>query len=218
MTLTLRRALESPSLKVGSPVVRAGAEHLDRPVRWVHVSEVRDLGGLLSGGELILTTGLPLRGDAATAVRYIQDLASAGAVGLVVELAPEFAAIPAAIVATAERVGLPLVSVSRQVRFVDITEQIHRAIVSGQLVQLEFGQEVHETFTRLSLEAASTTRSSPPPATCAPPRWSWRIWGARWSRSEPADASPRRCWRTGRIDPEPPRCSSARAGPGRRAG
>ncbi|WP_083288639.1 PucR family transcriptional regulator ligand-binding domain-containing protein [Jiangella alba] len=158
MTLTLRRALESSSLKVGAPTVLAGGEHLDRPVRWVHVSEVLDLGGLLSGGELILTTGLPLRGDTATAVGYIEELAGAGAAGLVVELGPAFAAVPAAVVASAERAGLPLVCVSRQVRFVDITEQIHRAIVSAQLVQLEFAQEVHETFTRLSLEAPSTNQ------------------------------------------------------------
>ena len=45
--------------------VRAGAESLDAPVRWVHISELEDPTPWLSGGELLLTTGLQL-GDEAT--------------------------------------------------------------------------------------------------------------------------------------------------------
>ncbi|MCW2958905.1 MAG: hypothetical protein JWP18_1708, partial [Solirubrobacterales bacterium] len=39
--------------------VRSGDAHLDAPVRWVHISELEDPTPWLSGGELLLTTGLP---------------------------------------------------------------------------------------------------------------------------------------------------------------
>jgi purine catabolism regulator len=46
------------------------------------------------------------------------------------------------------------VALRAPVRFVEITEQVHRAIVSDQLAEVEFAREVHETFTALSLERA----------------------------------------------------------------
>ena len=38
----------------------AGAEGLDAAVRWVHISELEDPTPWLSGGELLLTTGMQL--------------------------------------------------------------------------------------------------------------------------------------------------------------
>ena len=43
--------------------VVAGEAGLDRAVRWVHSSELLDPTPWLSGGELLLTTGLQLTGD-----------------------------------------------------------------------------------------------------------------------------------------------------------
>src|SRR3954452_17281574 len=40
----------------------AGEEAADAPVRWVHISELPDPTPWLSGGELLLTTGLQLQG------------------------------------------------------------------------------------------------------------------------------------------------------------
>ena len=42
----------------------AGEAGLDRAVRWVHISELADPTPWLSGGELLLTTGLQLGDDA----------------------------------------------------------------------------------------------------------------------------------------------------------
>src|SRR4051812_50166507 len=54
--------------------VRAGEASLDAPVRWVHISEIVDPTPFLSGGELLLTTGMQLS-DAATQREYVQRLA-----------------------------------------------------------------------------------------------------------------------------------------------
>lgn len=41
--ITVRRALELPGLRGGVPEVLAGADRLDRTVRWVHTGEVPNI-------------------------------------------------------------------------------------------------------------------------------------------------------------------------------
>ena len=151
---TLRTVLASDSLRHGAPDVLTGAERLDTPVRWVHVGEVREIAGLLRGGELILSTGLAMQGRPEEAAAYVDELARAGAAGLVVELGERFPRVPDEAVSAAARRSLPLVVLHQRVRFVEVTEEVHRGIVAEQLEQVELAREVHETFTRLSLEGA----------------------------------------------------------------
>ena len=53
--LTVQSLLGELDLKLAT-----GAEGADAPVRWVHISELQDPTPWLSGGELMLTTGIPL--------------------------------------------------------------------------------------------------------------------------------------------------------------
>ncbi|KHL18795.1 purine catabolism regulator [Mumia flava] len=152
---TLRAILASDSVRAAQPETLAGGRRIDRQVRWVHVSEVREVAGLLSGGELILSTGLAMRGPGADAVAYLDDLISAGACGLFVELGPDFAQIPDDVLARARDRDFPLVALHQRARFVEITEQVHRAIVAEQYELLDFARRVHERFTALSLEGAA---------------------------------------------------------------
>lgn len=135
----------------------SGRDRLDVAVRWVHVSEVRDVSGLLQGGELILTTGLAMAGDEDGAVGYLRDLVGAGAAGLVVELGTALAAVPEPVLEQARRDDFPVVALHERVRFVEVTEEVHRGLVAEQYAQVQFAREVHETFTRLSLENADPT-------------------------------------------------------------
>ena len=54
MPMTVQELLNDPDL--GLRVVVDGA--LDRPIRWVHTTELADPSRYLQGGELILTTGV----------------------------------------------------------------------------------------------------------------------------------------------------------------
>ncbi len=60
----------------------AGKEHADRPIRWVHVSELEDPTPWLKGGELILTTGMGIGTTPAKQRAYVKRLAKAGLAGL----------------------------------------------------------------------------------------------------------------------------------------
>ncbi len=154
MPLTLRSILDLDVVADGDPQIVAGHDDLDRVVRWVHVTEVDDVADVLGGSEVVLTTGMPLVGPTADPTRFLEQLSAAGACGLVVELADLSATIPDDVVAEAERVHLPLVVLRRPVRFVSITETVHRLIVGEQYQGLAFAQRTHEVFTALSLDIA----------------------------------------------------------------
>ena len=47
-----------------------------------------------------------------------------------------------------------MVLLTRPIRFVEVTEVVHRMLVAGQSAQLERARQVHEVFTMLSLENA----------------------------------------------------------------
>jgi purine catabolism regulator len=82
MPLTLREVLGLDVVQRGSPLVVAGAARLDVPVRWVHAAELTDIGRLLRGGELVLSTGIVLPESAAELTAYVDSLAEVGVAGL----------------------------------------------------------------------------------------------------------------------------------------
>ncbi len=153
--ITVSEVLQLPEVALGAPRVVAGSGGLGREVRWVHVAEVADIAGLLKGGELILTTGIALPDEPAALDRYVEELSGAGARGLVVELGRHFSRLPRSMAEAAERRGLPLVELAREVRYVEVTQAVHSRIVNAQFEQLERAREVHEVFTQLSLDGAS---------------------------------------------------------------
>lgn len=158
MAPTVRQILALPELRRGRPVLLAGAVRIDREVRWVHVSELPDIAPLLRGGELILTTGIALPQDEQQLVRYVEDLATAGASGLVIELGRRFAELPEVMVRRSERSRLPLIALQREVPFVQITEAVHSIIVDAQVKLLRDAETVHRRFTELTLEGADADR------------------------------------------------------------
>lgn len=152
---TVADALALPVIREGRPRVVAGHGALDRRVRWVHVAEVTDLGHLLRGGELVLTTGIALPDDPDGLARYVDDLADVGVAGIVVELLRHWSdRLPQAFVLAAERRGMPLVTLSEETRFVTVTEAVVGLIVDAQVAELKAAEQVHETFTALTVAGA----------------------------------------------------------------
>lgn len=137
----------------GRPRVLGGGS-LARQVRWVHVSDVPDLSDLLSGGELVLTTGAAMV-DPLAARDYLPGLQRAGAVGLVVELGRWVTEVDKAFIAQADALGFVLVELRAETKFVDVTEAVHRSIVADQYQEVEFARRAHETFTALTMKRAS---------------------------------------------------------------
>jgi purine catabolism regulator len=152
--LTVADVLALPVMAVGVPRVVAGEAALDRHVRWVHITELTDPASFLKGGELVLTTGLPLPTQPSLVRRYVDELADTGAAGLVIELVRRFHRPPEPLVRACRRRGLPLVTLSKDVNFVEVTQVVHALILGNQAAALHRTQQIHEAFTALTLRGA----------------------------------------------------------------
>ncbi|MFJ9952771.1 PucR family transcriptional regulator [Kitasatospora sp. NPDC091207] len=155
MLPTVARVLDLEVMRRGLPQVVAGTDRLERPVRWVHVSELPDVAGVLQGGELVLTTGIALPEDREGLARYVRELDEVGVAGLVIEFGRRyFDSLPRALVHAAEQRGLPLIALRRELRFVAVTEAVHALVVNAQLEQLRTSETVHQVFNELVVEGA----------------------------------------------------------------
>ena len=102
MSATARELLELPVLRRARPEVLTG--DLDVAVRWVHTSEIFEIGSLLEGGELLLTTGLGLvREPPNRLAEYVKSLAERRVAGLVLELGRPFSLVPEVMVESARK-------------------------------------------------------------------------------------------------------------------
>lgn len=124
--MRLRALLETDSLGLR---LLSGEEELDRSIRGVMTTDLRDPSRYLSGGELVLT-GLAWLHDPRDAEPFVRNLATAQVAGLAAGEA-EVSGVPEALVSACARHRLPLFAVDEQVAFATITEHVVRR-VSGE--------------------------------------------------------------------------------------
>ncbi|GAA2250769.1 PucR family transcriptional regulator [Streptomyces indiaensis] len=151
---TVADVLALPVLAAGQPQVVTGLAQLERPVRWVHITELTDPASFLKGGELVLTTGMPLPEDAAGVRRYVEELTEVGAAALVIELVRRYHRPPDALVQACRARRLPLVTLARDVNFLEVTQVVHALILGSQAEAMRRTQRIHEAFTALTLRGA----------------------------------------------------------------
>lgn len=152
MNPTLREILDYEPFRRAAARVVAGEDHLDRPVRWVHVSEMPSPGRLFRGDELLLTQGRGISKDPARQRRWIRDLAEARVAGAAVEVGVVLSDLPPALVKEAQRTGLPLVSLRHPAYFMDMTETVHSMIVNRQYGFLKRAESISREFSRLVVQ------------------------------------------------------------------
>src|SRR3954453_1065355 len=130
--------------------VVAGEAGLDRAVRWVHISELEDPTPWLSGGELLLTTGLQL-GDDAEQREYVARLVRRGLTGLGFGSGFSHERVPAALREAAEAHGFPLFEGPYELPFIAVTEKAFTHLVNEQYAVLQRALSAHERLERIVL-------------------------------------------------------------------
>jgi purine catabolism regulator len=155
MSLTLADVLDLGTVAAARPEVVACPHRLATPVRWVHVSDLLDIAQLLRGGELLLTTGVLLGDDPEVHHRFVDDLAAAGVAGVMLELGRAWPEVPGSLVEAATLADLPLIALHDVTRFVDVTEEVHGAIIALQYELLQKAERVGREFTQLILAGGS---------------------------------------------------------------
>jgi len=146
MPLTVEDLLAMPGLGLSAVAGRGG---LHRSIRWAHTSELADPSRWLSGGELLLTTGLGLKTSPSSQRAYLKRLVEAGLAGLGFGLGFGFDAVPAPILRAADRADFPVLEVPYPVPFIAITEAVSSALNKERMRELEMSEAVHDRLARL---------------------------------------------------------------------
>jgi purine catabolism regulator len=148
VTVPLGQVLELDVFRRAEATILAGEDRLDHPVRWVHMGEIPDIARFLRGGELLLTAGTGIGSAVAAQRRYVRALAGVGASALILEAAGRaFSDVPDAIVHAAERSGLPLVALRREIPFIEVTEQVHALLINRQVEALQRAEAIGRELT-----------------------------------------------------------------------
>ena len=127
-----------------------GERGLHLPVRWVHISELLDPTPWLSGGELLLTTGMQLE-TPAHAREFASRLADHHLAGLGFGTGFKHATVPEPLLEVAAEREFPVFEVPYEVPFIAITEAAFTELVNEQYAVLRRALAAQERLERLVL-------------------------------------------------------------------
>jgi purine catabolism regulatory family protein/PucR-like helix-turn-helix protein/diguanylate cyclase with GGDEF domain len=143
--LTVRELLRNLDVRL-----LTGEEAVDAPVRWVHMSELQDPTPWLSGGEILLTTGMGL--DTPERQReFLMTLADHQLAGLGFGVGFSHDAVPPALVQAAAEREFPVFEVPYEVPFIAVTEAAFTQLVNEQYAVLRRALAAHERLERVVL-------------------------------------------------------------------
>ncbi|MEC5179244.1 PucR family transcriptional regulator [Arthrobacter sp. CG_A4] len=148
MAISLAALLGVPSLRLTKAGLAETTWHQD--IRWVAVTEQEDPQRFLNGGELVLTTGMRLR-SAPEQRRFVRQVQRAGAVGIGFGIGLTHDAVPPALIAEANRWGLPIVEVPYETPFIAIGKLVADAQAADHFGKLERLIAGHQILARALL-------------------------------------------------------------------
>lgn len=128
---TLGALLRRPDLHLRLENDDVSPDVLDRPVRWVHSSDLADPTPFLSDGQVLLTTGTQFQGREATSAEdYVQRLTARGVAGLGFGTEVVRDGIPPELVAACRAAGLALFEVPYRTPFIAVARANAEAIAA----------------------------------------------------------------------------------------
>jgi len=128
----------------------AGENGLDRPIEWVRLMETPDIQPRT--GDLLLTTGFPIKDDLAAQIRLVGRIAESGGAGLMVKPHPYLRKLAPEMLTEANRLDVPLFTVPANVQLVDVMAQLLERIINAEHSRLKRSIEIHRRFTELVLD------------------------------------------------------------------
>src|SRR6185312_12120941 len=128
----------------------AGEAGLDRRIEWVRTMETPEVQP--RAGDLMLTTGFPIKDDRAAQIRLVDRIAASGGAGLVVRPHPYLRKLPPEMLAEADRLSVPLFTVGADVAFIDLMAPLLERIINAEHWRLKRSLDIHRRFTELVLD------------------------------------------------------------------
>src|SRR5438552_758259 len=144
---TVREAMRSV---LSAAKLVAGADGLDRQVEWVRLMETPEVQP--RAGDLMFTSGFPIKDDLDAQIRLVGRIAEGGGAGLVVRPLPYLRKLPPEMVSEADRLKVPLFTIASDVQFVDLMTPLLERIINAEHWRLKRSIEIHRRFTELVLD------------------------------------------------------------------
>jgi DNA-binding PucR family transcriptional regulator len=132
--ITVREALRLRSLQRARIV--AGTDGLERVIGSVNVMEVPDILPFVKEHELLLTTAYPIRDDPTALERLVPELAKRDLAAIAIVRRAFLREIPAAALARADELGLPVLELPEQASFNEIMAEVFGRLLDRQAMQL----------------------------------------------------------------------------------
>jgi purine catabolism regulator len=143
--LTVRELITELDLRLD-----AGEGGLDLPIRWVHISELPDPTTWLSGGEVLLTTGMGLDTPARQR-EFVELLADHELAALGFGVGFGHQKVPEPILEVARKRDFPVFTVPYELPFIAITEAAFSKLVNEQYSVLRRALSAQERLERVVL-------------------------------------------------------------------
>jgi purine catabolism regulator len=148
MGLTLARALKLDGLREGS--LLSGRRNLGRQIEFVDIIESPVETDWDMKGALFITTFYASRDDAREQLRTIDVLDQHGCVALVFQVG-FLDHLPEEVVAHAERIGFPIISIPREVTYPVLIQPLVGAILREKAVLLQRSDEINQRMMDICL-------------------------------------------------------------------
>jgi PucR family transcriptional regulator, purine catabolism regulatory protein len=150
MAMTVRRLAQQPDL--GLSLV-AGRDSGDRTIAWAHAIELVDPTPYLSGGELVMTTGMNVGTTESEQFDYIARLSAAGVAALAFDTGTTFAQVPDGVITAGDALGMPVLAVPADTPFIAITRAVIDEVTADQLRSVQRIVDQQEVMARETLRS-----------------------------------------------------------------
>lgn len=147
--MPLREVMRAEAL-AGAEVL-AGAGGLDRTVARLNVMEVPDVVAWVRPGELLLTTGYPLRETPEQMVGLVEQLNARGVAALAVKLGRYLDEVPPAALELADSLGFPVLSLPGGTSFDDVLTDVLTDVVNRRARTMARAEQVHHQLVDIVL-------------------------------------------------------------------
>ncbi|GAB19496.1 putative CdaR family transcriptional regulator [Gordonia effusa NBRC 100432] len=153
----MRWLLNQPDLGLH---LRAGESGTSAEITFAVTTELANPGQWLSGGELVLTTGIGLPPDASGRRAYMEEFAECGVAAIGFGLGLSYDVIPDELVEHADRLGVPLFEVPLPTPFVAVVKTVMNRLAEQQYEAVMWASRAQPRMTRAAVGGgvASTIR------------------------------------------------------------
>ncbi len=156
--IPIREILELDALR-GLRIV-AGHNGLSRLVLNVNIMEVPDISSWIGEGQLLLTTGYPIKDNADAQAELIPMLAEKKLAGLVIKTKRYIPEIPQSMISAANRYDFPLIEMPSELSHPIMLEIIYQELSSRQTGAMQISALAHQSMVDLLVEGGGAPELS----------------------------------------------------------